>query len=137
MTENELKDVLVSFKEERQASAWEIDSYMRYRDKLVSYHSDVTKPYIDDVDAHIKKVRDRVQHDATLLESWSQLINDETYRAIFIDRYINDLTWQEIEDRHNYSHSQIFNINTKCCKEISRKIIRDLVPDCNINAVTI
>ena len=130
MTTEELKTYLEDFRDERQSVKHWIES--------LQYHYDHIKPYkeyyevkkeMSIIQACIKKEAEQMEKKSAVILSWSELISNETYRSIFLDRYMNNITWEDLEDKYNYCHSQIFNINRSVCSEIVSKTLLDIVPD--------
>ena len=138
MTKNELKDFLKQLYEDQYARRMIIESIQMYLDKWSSYGE---YPGMKEHNAYflacIDHERDEIKKTTATVEAWSQYIKNETYRDIFIDRYTNGMKWEDIADKYNYSTSQIFHINSKCCGDIARKTVTDIMTDRACEAVSI
>ncbi|MBR2545375.1 MAG: hypothetical protein IKE93_04350 [Erysipelotrichaceae bacterium] len=130
MTTKELKKYLEDFRDERQSVKHWIES--------LQYHYDHIKPYKDCyavrkemsiIQARIKMEAEQMEKKSAVILSWSELISNETYRSIFLDRYMNNITWEALEYKYHYCKSQIYNISRSVCSEIVSKTLLDIVPD--------
>lgn len=136
MTKDELKDYLKAYRE--NVHAVNITVYLDRLNYLEEFKNDYAiRQEYDCVLRMIKRERKELQAQTAVIVSWSKLITDELHRDIFIDKCVNGLSISELEDKYHYSRTSLFNIYDKCCKEISRKCVRDLHPDCKQEAVTI
>lgn len=136
MTKDELKDYLKAYRE--NVHAVNINVYIERLNQLKDFKNDciIRKEY-NYILGMIKREQRELQAQTELVMSWSELITDELHRNMFIDKCVNGLSISELEDKYHYSRTSLFNIYDKCCKEISRKCVRDLHPDCKQEAVTI
>lgn len=138
MTKNELQDYLKRLYEDQYARRMTIDSMRAYLHKWSSYGDYPGKKDHDRFfEAAIDHERSKLEKVTANVEAWSQLVKNETHRAVFVDRYINGMKWEDIADKYHYSNSQIFHINKKCCGEIARKTVTDIVTDRAREAVSI
>ena len=138
MTKNELQDYLKQLDADQFARRMIIDSLRFYLHKWSSYGNYPGKKEHDNYFlAAIDHEQERIEKDTATLEAWSQFIQNETHRAVFVDRYIHGMKWEDIADKYHYSNSQIFHINKKCCGEIARKTVTDIVTDRAREAVSL
>ena len=127
MTADELKNYLESYQSDRKGLEICIDALTRYRRRLEHFKNDFqATPYIQDVEKRIQAERDALASREAILKSWAELIPNATYRAMFLDHYCNNKTWQQIEKEYNYSRSHVFHIFNQCCKHISASAVCDL-----------
>ena len=110
-----------------------IRSLQYYKEHTLAAISDsyLKRQAVRDVDKHIEHEQKQLLERLRIVQEWSQLIKKEHHRHIFVERYMNGLTWQEIESTCHYSHSSLFHINKRCMEEIAKKTVCDIVPDCN------
>ena len=138
MTKDELQDYLKRLYDDQYARRMIIDSMRAYLHKWSQYGDYPGKKEHDTyVLNSIDHERTEMEKTAGTVEAWSQYIKNETHRAVFIDRYIYGMKWEDIADKYHYSHSQIFHINKKCCGEIARKTVTDIVTDRASEAVSL
>ena len=138
MTTKELRNYLDNFREEKQSVSYWIDALQNHYDHIKEYkHVHAVSVERSIIQARIKKETEQMEKKAAVILSWSELISNETYRSIFLDRYMNNVTWEDLEDKYNYCHSQIFNINRSVCSEIVSKTLLDIVPESEAAFVTV
>ena len=94
----------------------QIDYYAPYRNSPQIYG------YCEAIRDEIEKVRREMESTTGRVREWSELISNETGRKIFIDRYVHGDQWEDIQTRHSYSASAVFEKHKKACREIARKL---------------
>jgi len=138
MTNQELKDYLKNAYFEIESYRLNIRSLEYYKEKTVSkFPSNLAREQLRLINGYILKDRQQLERKVATITAWSKLIHNETRRTIFLDHYINGLTWKEVKEKYHYSRSQVFEINKRNCQEITDKLVCDIVPKCNNEAVTI
>ena len=130
MTVNELQNYLDEFREERKYIPLEIAAYLTHCDEIKkwTYIPAVTNE-LSYLTQSIMKQRERMERKTAVIQSWSELITNETYKKIFLDRYLNNETWETLEVKYHYCKSQIYNINRSVCSEIVSKNRLEICPD--------
>lgn len=133
MTEQELCEFLDDYLHQMQGLKMCINANERYiNDFLLKMTDSITKQEsLQYVRALLAKDRAEMQQRAETVRTWLPLISNDQHRAVFEDRYLNGYTWEQIEDRRCYGHSQLFVIRKKCIAEIAQKSVCDIVPKCN------
>lgn len=138
MTKNELQEYLKNHYERQHARQVMITTLTDYLEEWK------TRDYFPGLNDHhkffheaIDRERATMVKEAATVHAWSDLIKNDTYRAIFCDRYIYGLKWDDIEEKYHYSRSQIYEINRRCCQEIARKTVTDIVTAPQSHAVSI
>ena len=94
----------------------QIDYYAPYR------HNPKIYGCCEAIRDEIERVRQEMESKTGQVRQWSELISDETGRKIFIDRYVHGDQWEDIQIRHNYSASSVYEKHKKACREIARKL---------------
>lgn len=123
MSEDEVRNYLENYLQSRTGSVLYMNALKRYVDKYTPY---ITNPEIhghcqaiwDD----IRRERKKLDEKSETVQKWSELIRSDTRRAIFRDRYLNDMKWEDIEDKYHYCTSTIFRIHQQCIAEITEKL---------------
>ena len=137
MTAKELQDYLTENHEERFYIQKYIEAEQEYRARLEAFElPHITKPHIKIIDDNIKKQRDQINRLTAIIVSWSELISNDIYRQIFLDRFLDGMKWTAIADKNNYSEKHVFNIKDKCLKEIASKSVCELPSEHN-NLITL
>lgn len=127
MTKEELKTYLIDYLEDFEGTKCYVNALRYHLNQIEEYSNiPIVREEQKQVRAIIKKETERVTKKHDVIFAWSLLIDDPTRRSIFIDRYINRLTWTQLEVKYSYSRSNIFNIHKKACSEIVRKAVSDL-----------
>ena len=133
MTTQELQEHLNKLLYDIEGLRLVIEADQRYIDHLTSYAYSVdVRPFVRHVQNYMEKDRRTIARHLATIEAWSQLITKETDRQLFIDHYMNGLTWLELEEKYHYARSSIFRANKKCCEQIAQNLVCQIVPDCNI-----
>lgn len=137
MTAQELKKHIKQIQHEIDGLNLVIEADQRYIDRLQSdlFKIDV-RPYVRQVQNFIEKNRQEIARHLATIEAWAQLITKESDRQIFVDHYLNGLSWGEIEKKYHYSHSTIFRSKETCFEQIAQNLVCQIVPDCNIKTDT-
>lgn len=78
--------------------------------------------YYDAIRDQIDAVRREMEKKCMSVWEWSEMISDESRRKIFIDRYIYCEQWEDIQLKHSYCASSVFEKHRKACREIARKL---------------
>ena len=114
-----------------------LDTYLQARVGSVSYmnalkqYVEQYRPYMTNREIHgyclaiwddIRRERKKLDERSETVQKWSELIKSETRRAVFRDRYLNDMKWEEIELKYHYCTSTVFRIHQLCIRDIAREV---------------
>lgn len=123
MSEDEVRNYLDNYLQSRTGSVLYMNALKRYVEQYRPY---MTNPQIHGqclaIWDSIHRERKKLDRLSGTVQKWSELIRSDTRRAIFRDRYLNDMKWEDIEDKYHYCTSTIFAIHQKCIKEITEQI---------------
>ena len=123
MTTNEVRDYLNKYHARLNGYISLINALQRHREYYLPYiRSPQIYGYCEAIRDEIEKVRREMESTTGRVREWSELISNETGRKIFIDRYIYGEQWEDIQTRHSYSASAVFEKHKKACREIARKL---------------
>ena len=137
MTTQELQEHLNKLVYDIEGLRLVIDADQRYIDHLLSQEFEIdVRPYVRHAQSYMEKDRRTMSRHLATIEAWSQLITKDTNRQIYIDHYMNGLTWHDIEEKYHYSTSMVFHINKTCCDQIAQNLVCEIVPDCNTKTDT-
>ena len=131
MTQDELKKFLDDYCVNRCTREWYIESMQYYIEKWKHLEDfQIVREHHKFLESQIEHERLMIERECSIVKAWSDLITNAAYRQIFVERYINGLKWEEIEDKTNYSKSRIFSINRRNLAEIVQKSQVDLTLTC-------
>lgn len=123
MTTSEVRDYLNKYHTRIHGYICLINALQRHREYYLPY---ISSPqiygYCEAIKDEIEKVRREMESETGQVRQWAKLISDETGRKIFMDRYIYAEQWENIQTRHSYSASSVFEKHKKACREIARKL---------------
>lgn len=123
MTTQELQEHLNKLVYDIEGTRLVIEADQRFIKHLTTYAYCVdVQPFVQRVRSYMEKEHRTIARHVATIEAWSQLITKDTDRQLFIDHYINGLTWLELEDKYHYASSSIFRVNKKCCEQIAHRL---------------
>ena len=124
MTTNEVRDYLNKYHSCLNGYICLINALQRQRDYYLPYTSKSVQIYgfCEAMKGQIADTRREMEKTTVKVREWAELITNETARKIFIDRYIHGDQWEDIQIRHSYSASAVYEKHKKACREIARKL---------------
>ena len=123
MTKEEVRDYLNSYRLKRNGHM----SYIRALQRYVNDYTQINRSptailHCRDIVEMIQKERVEVEKLDEVIKCWAKLIPDQTRRGMFVDRYINEMSWYDIQLKYNYCESQAFRCNLKNIIDIASRI---------------
>lgn len=123
MTTSEVRDYLNNYHTRIHGHVCLINALQRHWEYYAPYRSSPRiYGYCEAIQEQIQAERREMEKESAQVREWSELISDETGRKIFMDRYMYAEQWEDIQLRHSYSATAVFEKHKKACREIARKL---------------